>query len=57
MGAFRDSYPLTDKALEPKTFVMEMSLNLAGTEVLPWCLWGRNSEMALNSNWPHPGFG
>lgn len=31
--------PLTDKALESKTFAMEMSLNLAGTGVLPWCPW------------------
>ena len=48
--------PLTDKALEPKTFVMEMSLNLAGTGSFAVVPVGRNSEMALNSNWPHPGF-
>ncbi len=48
--------PLTDKALENKTFAFEMSLNLAGTGSFAVAPVGRNSEMTLNSNWPHPGF-
>ncbi|MGG7520968.1 cell envelope integrity protein CreD [bacterium BS0013] len=48
--------PLTDKALEAKTFALEVSLNLAGTGSFAVVPVGRNSEMMLNSNWPHPGF-
>ena len=48
--------PLTDKTLESKTFALEMSLNLAGTGSFAVVPVGRNSEMTLNSNWPHPGF-
>ncbi|WP_395677250.1 cell envelope integrity protein CreD, partial [Enterobacter sp.] len=48
--------PLTDKALEAKTFTLEMSLNLAGTGSFAVVPVGRNSELTLNSNWPHPGF-
>ncbi|WP_336214101.1 cell envelope integrity protein CreD [Enterobacter sp. P82] len=48
--------PLTDKALETKTFALEVSLNLAGTGSFAVVPVGRNSEMMLNSNWPHPGF-
>ncbi|MBL5943900.1 cell envelope integrity protein CreD [Enterobacter asburiae] len=48
--------PLTDKALEAKTFALEMSLSLAGTGSFAVVPVGRNSEMTLNSNWPHPGF-
>jgi inner membrane protein len=33
-----------------------MSLNLAGTGSFAVVPVGRNSEMTLNSNWPHPGF-
>lgn len=48
--------PLTDKALEAKTFALDVSLNLAGTGSFAVVPVGRNSEMMLNSNWPHPGF-
>lgn len=48
--------PLTDKALEAKTFALEMSLSLAGTGSFAVVPVGRNSEMTLTSNWPHPGF-
>ena len=48
--------PLTDNALEAKTFALDMSLSLAGTGSFAVVPVGRNSEMTLNSNWPHPGF-
>ncbi|MEG1213359.1 MAG: cell envelope integrity protein CreD [Leclercia sp.] len=48
--------PLTDKALEQKSFTLEMSLNLAGTGSFAVVPVGRNSELTLTSNWPHPGF-
>lgn len=48
--------PLTDKALEAKAFTLEMSLNLAGTGSFAVVPVGRNSELTLDSNWPHPGF-
>ncbi|ENF7814590.1 cell envelope integrity protein CreD [Enterobacter soli] len=48
--------PLTDKALEAKTFTLEMSLNLAGTGSFAVVPVGCNSELTLTSNWPHPGF-
>ena len=56
-GAFAGIHILlTDKALEAKTFALEMSLSLAGTGSFAVVPVGRNSEMTLNSNWPHPGF-
>lgn len=48
--------PLTDKTLEAKTFALEMSLNLNGTGSFSVVPVGRNSELNLTSNWPHPGF-
>lgn len=48
--------PLTDNALALKTFTLEMSLNLAGTGSFAVVPVGRNSELTLTSNWPHPGF-
>ncbi|WP_312997036.1 cell envelope integrity protein CreD [Leclercia sp.] len=48
--------PLSDKALESKSFPLEMSLNLTGTGSFAVVPVGRNSAMTLNSNWPHPGF-
>ena len=48
--------PLSDKALEPKTLALDMSFNLAGTGSFAVVPVGRNSEMTLRSNWPHPGF-
>lgn len=48
--------PLTDHALAAKTVSLEMSLNLAGTGSFAVVPVGRNSEMTLNSNWPHPSF-
>ncbi|HDR2690223.1 cell envelope integrity protein CreD [Enterobacter ludwigii] len=48
--------PLSDKALEPKTLALDMSFNLAGTGSFAVVPVGRNSEMTLSSNWPHPGF-
>ena len=48
--------PLSDKTLEPKTLALDMSFNLAGTGSFAVVPVGRNSEMTLSSNWPHPGF-
>ncbi|MFP2344332.1 cell envelope integrity protein CreD [Enterobacter ludwigii] len=48
--------PLSDKALELKTLALDMSFNLAGTGSFAVVPVGRNSEMTLSSNWPHPGF-
>lgn len=48
--------PLSDKALEPKTLALDVSFNLAGTGSFAVVPVGRNSEMTLSSNWPHPGF-
>lgn len=48
--------PLTNNALAAKTVSLEMSLNLAGTGSFAVVPVGRNSEMTLNSNWPHPSF-
>jgi inner membrane protein len=48
--------PLSNKALEAKSFPLEMSLNLTGTGSFAVVPVGRNSAMTLNSNWPHPGF-
>ncbi|MCU6668036.1 cell envelope integrity protein CreD [Enterobacteriaceae bacterium H4N4] len=48
--------PLSDKVMTLKTFTLEMTLNLAGTGSFSVVPVGRNSEMTLTSNWPHPGF-
>ncbi|MRS90642.1 cell envelope integrity protein CreD [Enterobacteriaceae bacterium RIT714] len=48
--------PLTKKALETKTLSLEMALNLNGTGSFSVVPVGRNSELTLRSNWPHPGF-
>ena len=48
--------PLTDNALAAKTFALDFSLNLAGTGSFSVVPVGRNSEMTLISDWPHPGF-
>lgn len=39
-----------------KPLQLSMSLNLSGTGAFSVVPLGRNSEMTLNSDWPHPGF-
>jgi inner membrane protein len=48
--------PLSGTALGAKTFSLSMTLNLNGTGSFSVVPVGRNSELALTSNWPHPGF-
>ena len=48
--------PLSDKTLEAKTISLDMSLSLNGTGSFSVVPVGRNSQLTLNSNWPHPGF-
>lgn len=48
--------PLTWEMLNAKSVDLEMSLNLNGTGSFSVVPVGRNSELTLRSNWPHPGF-
>lgn len=48
--------PLPDNVLQDKTLTLDMSLNLGGTGSFSVVPVGRNSELTLNSNWPHPSF-
>jgi inner membrane protein len=48
--------PLSNKTLEAKNIALEMNLNLNGTGSFSVVPVGRNSQLTLNSNWPHPGF-
>ncbi|MDK9365596.1 cell envelope integrity protein CreD [Lelliottia wanjuensis] len=48
--------PLTWETLNAKNIDLEMSLNLNGTGSFSVVPVGRNSELTLRSNWPHPGF-
>lgn len=47
--------PLAAESLN-KPLQLSMSLNLSGTGAFSVVPLGRNSEMTLNSDWPHPGF-
>ena len=48
--------PLSNKSLESKNIALEMNLNLNGTGSFSVVPVGRNSQLTLTSNWPHPGF-
>lgn len=48
--------PLTWEMLNAKSVDLDMSLNLNGTGSFSVVPVGRNSELTLRSNWPHPGF-
>ncbi|KNC88141.1 cell envelope integrity protein CreD [Trabulsiella odontotermitis] len=48
--------PLSVATLGAKTLSLSMTLNLNGTGSFSVVPVGRNSELALTSNWPHPGF-
>lgn len=48
--------PLDESALQEKALSFSMRLNLNGTGSFSAVPLGRNSEMSLTSNWPHPGF-
>lgn len=48
--------PLTWETLNAKNIELEMTLNLNGTGSFSVVPVGRNSELTLRSNWPHPGF-
>lgn len=48
--------PLALAALKTEGIDAEFTLTLAGTSSLSLVPLGRNSELALHSNWPHPNF-
>ncbi|EOQ51464.1 TPA: cell envelope integrity protein CreD [Citrobacter braakii] len=48
--------PLPDASWAEKNLSMALSLNLSGTGDFSVVPVGRNSEMTLTSNWPHPNF-
>ncbi|MDM2739054.1 cell envelope integrity protein CreD [Citrobacter sp. Cu096] len=48
--------PLPDVSWAEKNLSMTLSLNLSGTGNFSVVPVGRNSEMTLTSNWPHPSF-
>ncbi|WHP30681.1 cell envelope integrity protein CreD [Trabulsiella odontotermitis] len=48
--------PLSTAMLDARTLSLSMTLNLNGTGSFSVVPVGRNSELALTSNWPHPGF-
>ncbi len=48
--------PLPSTALNGDKLSIELSLNLSGTGTFALVPVGRNSELSLASNWPHPGF-
>ncbi|WP_058912164.1 cell envelope integrity protein CreD [Entomohabitans teleogrylli] len=47
---------LAEEALEAKQLDVALSMTLKGTGEFALVPVGRNSELALISNWPHPGF-
>ena len=47
---------LPDFPFTPKKFNLDFSLVLSGTGNFSVVPLGRNSELVLNSNWPHPNF-
>lgn len=48
--------PLPDASWTEQNLSMALSLNLSGTGDFSVVPVGRNSEMTLTSNWPHPNF-
>jgi len=48
--------PLAQSTLQQNKFSLDMSLQLSGTGSFSVVPLGRNSELSLQSNWPHPGF-
>ncbi|WP_446029463.1 cell envelope integrity protein CreD [Lelliottia amnigena] len=48
--------PLNENLLAMKTLALDMSLSLNGTGSFSVVPVGRNSELTLRSDWPHPGF-
>ena len=48
--------PLPDASWAEQNLSMALSLNLSGTGDFSVVPVGRNSEMTLTSNWPHPNF-
>jgi len=48
--------PLTSYANAPRGFEFEFKLALNGRDQLSFQPLGRQTEIALNSDWPHPGF-
>ena len=48
--------PLAQSTLEQNKLNLDMSLQLSGTGSFSVVPVGRNSELSLQSNWPHPGF-
>ena len=48
--------PLPDASWAEQNLSMALSLNLSGTGDFSVVPVGRNSEMTLTSNWPHPSF-
>ena len=48
--------PLAAESLSAQALSFTMRLNLSGTGSFSAVPVGRNSEMGLSSNWPHPGF-
>ena len=48
--------PLAQSTLVQNKLNLDMSLQLSGTGSFSVVPLGRNSELSLQSNWPHPGF-
>lgn len=48
--------PLTEGNWLKQNLKLNMALNLSGTRSLSVVPTGRNSELTLTSNWPHPSF-
>lgn len=48
--------PLAQSTLQQNKLSLDMSLQLSGTGSFSVVPLGRNSELSLQSNWPHPGF-
>lgn len=55
-GAQGIHIPLPDASWAEQNLSMVLSLNLSGTGDFSVVPVGRNSEMTLTSNWPHPNF-
>lgn len=55
-GAQGIHIPLPDAGWAQQNLSLALSLNLSGTGDFSVVPVGRNSEMALSSNWPHPNF-
>ena len=48
--------PLSSQAIAPRGFEFAFTLALNGRETLSFQPLGRQTEIALSSNWPHPNF-